>query len=187
MRPNQRPVSCAHCGVAFSVKASYVNKARFCSLYCKAESERRHPPNTHRPCVVCGTVFKPTRKRGSARFCSKRCQFTITKPLDHNARVSRSTAQKRGDKQRGRGEQKTYTKRAGRHEHRLVAERALGRGLRPGEIVHHIDGDKRNNEPGNLQVMTQAEHMREHGLGIPGVRPASEPWRFRWPAKGEKQ
>jgi hypothetical protein len=38
----------------------------------------------------------------------------------------------------------------------------LGRPLEPGEIVHHIDHDKRNNDPANLQVMTQAEHMRLH-------------------------
>ena len=63
---------------------------------------------------------------------------------------------------RDRGEGKTYRKRNGEHEHRLVAEQMLGRPLEPGEIVHHIDHDKRNNDPANLQVMTQAEHMRLH-------------------------
>ncbi len=48
-----------------------------------------------------------------------------------------------------------------------------------GKIVHHVDGNKLNNDPGNLAVMTQAEHMREHGLGIPDVRPIAEPWKYR--------
>jgi hypothetical protein len=46
-------------------------------------------------------------------------------------------------------------------EHRFVAEQELGRHLKPNEIVHHIDGDKRNNAIGNLQVFaTQSDHMR---------------------------
>lgn len=56
----------------------------------------------------------------------------------------------------------TYRKRHGRHEHRVVAEQMLGRPLEHGEIVHHIDGDKHNNDPSNLMVMTQDHHIREH-------------------------
>lgn len=58
----------------------------------------------------------------------------------------------------------SYVKYFGRHEHRVVAEKELGRPLEPGEIVHHIDGDRRNNDPSNLQVMTQSEHARIHML-----------------------
>ena len=56
----------------------------------------------------------------------------------------------------------TYRKRHGRHEHRVVAEQMIGRPLERGEIVHHIDGDKHNNDPSNLMVMTQNDHAREH-------------------------
>lgn len=80
--------------------------------------------------------------------------------------------------QRGTGT-KTYVKEGGRHQHRVVAERVLGRPLIAGEIVHHIDGNKKNNSPENLRVMTQRQHMLEHGLGIPGVTPKHKPWEFR--------
>jgi hypothetical protein len=57
-----------------------------------------------------------------------------------------------------------YRKHRGRHKHRIIAEEMLGRPLLPGEIVHHIDHDKTNNDPSNLQIMTQAEHARLHML-----------------------
>ena len=47
--------------------------------------------------------------------------------------------------------------------HRVVVENKLGRLLEKHEIVHHIDGNKKNNVPENLEVMTQAEHGHHHG------------------------
>lgn len=72
---------------------------------------------------------------------------------------------KRSHMLRGTGEGKTYRKFYGRHEHRAVAEAMLGRSLRPGEIVHHIDGNKLNNDPTNLDVLaSQSEHCKAHGF-----------------------
>ena len=49
-----------------------------------------------------------------------------------------------------------------RDYHRWIMEQELGRELRQDEVVHHIDGDKRNNDVSNLQVMTRSEHARLH-------------------------
>jgi len=46
--------------------------------------------------------------------------------------------------------------------HRLVAGDVLGHDLE-GLVVHHRDGDKGNNAPDNLEVMTQAQHAALHG------------------------
>ena len=43
-------------------------------------------------------------------------------------------------------------------EQRIIAEQMLGRKLIRSEVVHHIDGDKTNNRPENLIVMSQACH-----------------------------
>ena len=63
----------------------------------------------------------------------------------------------------GKGQGKTYSKYYGRHTHRVVAEQMLGRKLKPGEVVHHIDHNKRNNNPDNLLVLpSQSEHAKLH-------------------------
>jgi HNH endonuclease. len=46
--------------------------------------------------------------------------------------------------------------------HRVAMEKKLGRKLEKGEIVHHIDGNKLNNEASNLLVTTQSEHCKLH-------------------------
>lgn len=47
-------------------------------------------------------------------------------------------------------------------EHRLVMEEILGRYLHPSEVVHHIDGDKQNNDIDNLQLYaSNADHLRD--------------------------
>jgi hypothetical protein len=54
---------------------------------------------------------------------------------------------------------------AGRRLHDLIAEMMIGRPLRHDEVVHHIDGDKLNNNLDNLEVMTRAEHTTLHKKG----------------------
>jgi hypothetical protein len=50
----------------------------------------------------------------------------------------------------------SYLKYFGRHEHRVVAEKILGRALTRRDVVHHIDSDRHNNHPSNLN-----EHRKD--------------------------
>lgn len=46
--------------------------------------------------------------------------------------------------------------------HRVLAENKIGRLLSDGEVVHHEDGNRENDDPANLVVMQLAEHTRHH-------------------------
>jgi hypothetical protein len=47
--------------------------------------------------------------------------------------------------------------------HRLVMEKEIGRELESSEVVHHIDGDKSNNDINNLELFpSKGAHAKHH-------------------------
>lgn len=93
-------------------------------------------------CERCGAEFY-RKASETARWCS-----TICYKAD---RADRATS---------------YLKIGEHHAHRLEAERKLSRPLRPGEVVHHIDENKRNPAQDNIEILpSQGEHARLHNLG----------------------
>ena len=52
-------------------------------------------------------------------------------------------------------------------EHRLVMEEYLGRRLKFDEVVHHIDGDRYNNDISNLKLCSRKEHSVIHNQKYP--------------------
>lgn len=47
-------------------------------------------------------------------------------------------------------------------QHRFVKEQELGRFLGSDEVVHHEDGNRKNNDPINLKVKSALQHIRDH-------------------------
>lgn len=50
------------------------------------------------------------------------------------------------------------------YEHQLVMEAHIGRYLEKGEVVHHIDGDKSNNDISNLLLLSSSDHAKLHAI-----------------------
>ena len=46
--------------------------------------------------------------------------------------------------------------------HRHVVSLAIGRWITSEEVVHHVDGDKKNNSPNNLIILTNIDHSKLH-------------------------
>ena len=60
------------------------------------------------------------------------------------------------------------------YEHRIVAEKKYKRRLKNGEHVHHIDGDKLNNSPENIVILSASEHRFIHRIAKSNKKHPSE-------------
>lgn len=122
-------------------------------------------------CSYCGCNYEgyPGKPKGENTFCSNECRCKWLGESNKTKRVNQPggfTAEEKAkirESQLGKGTKDSYPKYYGRHEHRVVAEKMLGRSLKENEVVHHIDKNKKNNHPSNLMVFrSQSEHIRWH-------------------------
>lgn len=82
----------------------------------------------------------------------------------HYARWKRS-GDPLGLKVRERGEaidSKGYRVYGRVREHVAVVEKAMGKALPAGAVIHHVDEDRTNNAPSNLLVCSHGYHMMLH-------------------------
>lgn len=111
-------------------------------------------------CPICGDHVEKIRKDGlKAKACSHHCARQGKPRGAYNEKVLIS-----GYYYIYKPEHPNAIKRGYVAEHRLMAEEKFGRPLKQNEVVHHINENKLDNIPENLEVMTVSEHNRFHSI-----------------------
>lgn len=127
---------------------------------------RRNRKIPNKPCAQCGKQFKPLRS--SSKYCSRPCAWK------NNGKNQKTVEESWWVDGRGYIQGKIWLPDGTQiriRQHRFVMAGILGRTLYPWEDVHHIDGNKQNNDPNNLELISHGQHAklsnleREHAKG----------------------
>lgn len=158
---------CSNCGKVINKRPSELKKQNYCNKKCRYEHKR-----IDCKCEVCGKGFQKLESLKSKHdLCSLECSKIFTSKRMSKMNVDLNPT-RMNEKTKDKIRQKhfkpnrvSYKKIYGRHEHRILMEQKIGRKLKKGEVVHHIDGNIQNNNLDNLHLFkNQAEHARYHKL-----------------------
>lgn len=152
--------NCLQCNEEYNAINS---KRKYCSQKCRLIALhiniRKYPDKN---CLICGSAI-PRRHINIAKTCSMKC-FSVyakektPKGKDHHRFKGESY-------DAGGGYLRIYdvtSKSKFNSLHRIAMEKKLGRKLLRKEVVHHINGDKKDNRLENLELMTIGEHTKHH-------------------------
>lgn len=119
--------------------------------------------------AVCGFCQRPffawlsNVRRGAGRYCSYACWASTRRGEKHPSWKGGRTEHSAGYWQIWKPEHPRADRKGYVYEHIVVMETIVGRYLTKGEVVHHRDHDRKNNDPGNLELFaSHAAHMRTH-------------------------
>lgn|SRR3990167_268819 len=154
-----------HCGCGNDVPLNKYRPRRFVLGHC---AEFHAKPNRKTVlCVACKKSMNlpPWRIRRSKKIaCSTKCMGAY----NSTSRIGKNHPSWLGGKQMTAGYVTIYAPnhpaahRNYVYEHRLVMEKKLGRYLDSSELVHHVNHDKLDNRPQNLQLVTRSHHINIH-------------------------
>lgn len=141
-------MKCLYCGKEFKIYPYRKNDAKYCSYECYHKATRL---NLDTVCKNCGNTFRKRSRKDTQKFCSVECVREYKRKQPKTAKASKD------------GYKRIWqTDGKGIKEHIYIMEKLIGRKLQKNECVHHIDGNRANNDISNLQLMTISEHSKLH-------------------------
>lgn len=160
---------CIYCCIEFNTQ--YTTQ-KYCNKKCRNNAKAKkffHKKTYSLICDWCKSPFNGGRK--DTLNCSKDCALKsiakkLTKFLDIPACLNFSS--RKLDK--NIGYVRVYVPMHPEanswgyvYEHRVIAEKMIGRSLEKNEIVHHKNGKRWDNRPENLEVMNASDHGKLQG------------------------
>jgi hypothetical protein len=146
---------------------SIIHKTKIAEAIRKRHREGLQPKVVR--CLICGSFlgknhnceeikkkFSETRKQNPIRYW-------LGKKRDKKTCQAISNAQKKREHSRGKDCYNWIGSFGWYHnEARKIMEKQIGRQLEKTEIVHHINGNWKDNSPENLKIVSRSEHINIH-------------------------
>lgn len=147
---------CKECKKLFWTRKYYY--ARYCSAACQMQTRKKYNG-------ICPSCWKQVpRNCPNGRFFQKK-KYCSSICFGKMNRGSNNIFWKGGKRVGSKGYVLIKDKKPGKYimEHRLVMEKFIGRKLKSGEIVHHINNIRTDNRIKNLMLFkNHAEHTKHH-------------------------
>ena len=162
---------CDYCGEDITRSPSNFHKQNFCNIKCRTNWQKEHlvgdvcpswkGGKKTRRCEYCKKDISRHSSRFYKRyFCSRECKAEWWKVHivgDAHPRWKGGVHKEKGGYLRyGSG------KHLKRRVHTVLIEESIGRHIKKGEEVHHINGIRDDNRLENLLLLTHEKHMNLH-------------------------
>ena len=179
---------CLECKREYALPVCRLSRLALCSSSCRSiwHEKKKTEALRHRlrHCVICGIPFFPRAmqiQQGVGRFCSQSCRNKgLIGAKQHPDTIAKRLAAWRanghkkilggplnGHYRGGSVSSHGYRLHSNGHgvqraEHRSVMDNLAGRQLGHDELVHHQNGNKLDNRPDNLMIVSRAQHALLH-------------------------